>query len=407
MRQLLKTGLALGLTAAGNHRMIRWAGRTHRAPLLTCYHRVRPEAPEEWHVIPSMLLSVQQFERQLDWLEEHYRIVALDEIGAVEGRANGNGSKPAAAITFDDGYRDIYEYAFPILRRRGIPAGLFLITDLVGTGRVPLHDRLYVLVSALWRKERKPPLALRRVLDDEGIPPPRVRGWDVDALEVTRALLVQLEQHALRALLDALADRVRVDEAVWDNFRMLDWEMVEEMRAAGFTVGSHTRTHPTLPREPDDVLEEEIAGSRRVLERRLGAPAHTFAYPDGRFDARVVRAVARAGYRYAFNTCRHRHAGLPHLTIRRKTLWENCCRDARGRFSPAVASCQMAGIFDWFNPCEQDHEGDGRDHQGDGPERQGDRRDHQSDGRDHPRGERRVGDNPGAAEAGEDAGWTR
>src|SRR5207248_4743496 len=68
---------------------------------------------------------------------------------------------------------------------------------------------------------------------------------------------------------------------------------------AGWEVGSHTATHPLLPDLDDAVLEDELAGSRATIERRLGS-CETLAYPYGRADERTAAAAARAGYLAAF-----------------------------------------------------------------------------------------------------------
>jgi peptidoglycan/xylan/chitin deacetylase (PgdA/CDA1 family) len=125
----------------------------------------------------------------------------------------------------------------------------------------------------------------------------------------------------------------------------MTWEMVAEMSRGGITIGSHTRTHPVLTRESAQVVLEEVAGSRRTLERMLGTPARHFAYPGGQFNRDVVRAVAGSGYRFGYTACRHRDAEHPLLTVPRTLLWEASSVDARGRFSPAVMSCQIRGVF--------------------------------------------------------------
>ena len=55
--------------------------------------------------------------------------------------------EPVAAVTFDDGYRDIYEHAVPILKRKGIPAAAFVVTDLIGRTSWQIHDKLYHLMA--------------------------------------------------------------------------------------------------------------------------------------------------------------------------------------------------------------------------------------------------------------------
>jgi peptidoglycan/xylan/chitin deacetylase (PgdA/CDA1 family) len=131
--------------------------------------------------------------------------------------------------------------------------------------------------------------------------------------------------------------------------------MLREMQRAGVTAGSHTRGHAWLTREAPDRVRDELVASRLALERELGGPVRHLAYPDGRFDAATLDAVAAAGYRYAYTTCRHRDPARPLLTIPRRLLWERACRGALRQFAPAVLSCQVRGVFDRLDPCRQGH----------------------------------------------------
>jgi peptidoglycan/xylan/chitin deacetylase (PgdA/CDA1 family) len=350
IRRLLKTGVALAASTGGIDSWRR-ATRAPGTPAVICHHRVLPESAWNDGIIRPMLLSPRSFARQLDWLAQHYRFVSLE---ALDQETTRNG-KPAVAITFDDAYADVYRYAFPLLAERSIPATVFVISDLAGTTEVPLHDRLYVLLSAWWRQHSEPARGLRALLEHAGVCPSPPAGNKVGALETMRALLTSLPLSELRAVAYSLAQRVRVDDGAWECFQLADWDMLREMRAGGISIGSHTRSHALLPNESDAVLENELRGSRRVLEERLDAHIDLLAYPDGRFDRRVVRAVAAAGYRFAFTCCNHRDPDHPDLTVPRRHIWENCSLGLSGRFSPTMASCQVEGVFDPFRPCRQVH----------------------------------------------------
>jgi peptidoglycan/xylan/chitin deacetylase (PgdA/CDA1 family) len=83
----------------------------------------------------------------------------------------------------------------------------------------------------------------------------------------------------------------------------LDWlgelggdTAVRRLIDAGWQIDGHSRTHPDLTRVSPARLVDETAGARAELQRRFGVPARFFAYPDGRYDARVIAAVRRAGY---------------------------------------------------------------------------------------------------------------
>jgi len=293
------------------------------------------------------------FERQLDWIGRHFQFVTLDEIGTrmEEGRPF---DRPVAAVTFDDGYRDVYEQACPILLSKGIPATFFIVTDLVEHPGWQIFDRLYRLLKKAFPVWIEAPQRARELL----------AGFDrVDVVAVLasasgpEAAAGQiLARHAqqdvlqlvngLEAAVGTLSDRVPP---------LVTWEDVRDLRRRGFTIGSHTRTHTWLPRECPERVTNELAASRVDIERRLEEPIAHFAYPAGEFNREVVGAVAKAGYRFAYTICAHRDADYPFLTIPRELLWEHSATDGRGRLSPAQMSCHVRGVFSGMNGCAQQH----------------------------------------------------
>jgi len=293
-------------------------------------------------------------EKHLDWLGRTHRFVTLDELG--EKIAAGEAfERQVAAVTFDDGYADVYENAFPLLRRKGIPAAVFVVTDLVGTAALPLHDRLYLLLRRLLARGEMGDGRLRSFLEAQGIPSASWRPIAADPHRALVFLLRRLPRGGLLRFVEDLEREVGVDLEARRELRPVTWSMLRAMQEGGFTVGSHTRSHALLTNESVDDVRDEAAGSRATLEQRLGHPVEHFAYPDGRCDARAVDAVAEAGYRFAYTTCSHEDPSRPQLTIPRRLLWEGSCLDHRQRFSGAVLSCQVNGVFDASARCRQDH----------------------------------------------------
>jgi peptidoglycan/xylan/chitin deacetylase (PgdA/CDA1 family) len=135
---------------------------------------------------------------------------------------------------------------------------------------------------------------------------------------------------------------------------ILSWEELIALARDGFEIGSHTRTHPDLRRLDDASLNEELAGSRRELEDRLGMEVASFCYPFGHHDARTRAAVLAAGYRAActieFGAClaTHDRMRLPRIgTARLRTLFQfraalggafELYLRARGRAAPRPAT---------------------------------------------------------------------
>jgi peptidoglycan/xylan/chitin deacetylase (PgdA/CDA1 family) len=355
LRQGLKTSIAAVLHASGADRLIRRLS-ARRVPVVFGYHRVVDDVRENAsHSIDPMLISVRMLEQHLDWIASQFEVVSLDELAKrVEA------DEPAgrfAAITFDDGYRDTYDHAFPLLRRKGIPAAVFLVTDRVGTSELHLHDRLYLDVVRAFAKWRCRDRELDRILRQIGILlPPVLRARVARTPFVAmRVLLTTLPQAALLRITDALEADIGIDQAARALLHAPTWEMVAEMARHDIVIGSHTRTHILLTNEAPERVRAELVGSRAVLEHRLGRPVDFFSYPDGRFDPDAVGAVMAAGYRLAFTTCHHRDRAAPNFTVPRRLLWERSSVDGAGRFSPAIMACQINGLYDFRERCRRDH----------------------------------------------------
>ena len=348
IRHLAKTGIASALRWAGADALLGALTGPRGKLVVLGYHRVVGDVGGHGDgVLPGMTISQHMLAQQLDWVGRHFRFVSLDELGQrlVCGE---DWSEPLAAVTFDDGYQDVYEYAFPLLREKGIPAAVFVVTDVIETSAVPLHDALYTLLAQVAYGGCCATKDLGRFL--RGLSPelPKIDAPNDgvrNPFAATQFLLRALPQDQLLRVFNELAARVEINEMAVHALRPLTWEMVATMSRAGITIGSHTRTHPVLTNEAPETVLEEVAGSRWVLEQKLGIPVRHLAYPGGHFNRAVVREVADAGYRFGYTICRHRDPEYPLLTIPRTMLWETSCLDARGRFSAAIMSCQIHGIF--------------------------------------------------------------
>lgn len=264
------------------------------------YHRVLPRSEQAGFPFDEELVSAwtEEFAWQMSHVARHFDVMTCrDAVEALE--RDGRLPRRALIVTFDDGFADNYEHAFPILRSCGVPAVVFLATDYIGRATTFWFDWLaYVLMHT----------------DRTQVPAP-VAGVELDLShgargrrEAVKGLLAHLKKVAdeeRHAILDRLRDWLDVAVSGDDQARSrpLTWEQVAEMAAGGIEFGSHTVTHPVLSRVMDDgALERELRESRDTVERRTGQRVVALAYPVGgraAIDGRVVRAVERAGYKMA------------------------------------------------------------------------------------------------------------
>jgi peptidoglycan/xylan/chitin deacetylase (PgdA/CDA1 family) len=273
------------------------------------YHRVGERGLDPWR----LTIDREIFGGQMKALARDWAPLSLAVL--VEGFARRQLPERAVAVTFDDGYADNLEIAAPILVEHGIPATLFVATDLVDAGGPPWWDQLGSLLleparlpptltlSSGGPRWRIPPLAADERRSSPNAPPP----WDAEPGTRLRAFYeVWL---ALRAL-DAPTREAALDEiAEWAGAPrssgrvLLTWEQVREFAALpGFALGAHTLTHPALPTCSHQEARAEIAGGADRLRAQAGVEVEQFAYPFGAWTRSVARLVADLGFRGAYTT---------------------------------------------------------------------------------------------------------
>ncbi|MBI2816608.1 MAG: polysaccharide deacetylase family protein [Acidobacteria bacterium] len=356
LRALLKTGSCHVLRWTGIDRLKAACDGTADMPVVIGYHRVVADfAAEAKRSIPALLISVSMFQQHLDWLERHYDLVSLDHIGATL-RDGSRFAHPVAAITFDDAYRDNFLNAFPILQDRKIPSAMFVPTDVIGASAPLIHDELYRLTCLAFPHWHEAASEIAAVLAQGAMSAvdAEMLGSVDGPFAALRLMLPVAPQELLRRVARVLERFIPPDQDV-RAAESLTWEMLAEMQRCGVTIGSHTRTHVILNNEDRRRVQEELEGSRRVLQEKLKTSVAHFSYPDGGFNAETVRAVASAGYSFAYTTCGRRDPAFPMFTIPRRLLWERSCINAENSFSGAVMGCHLNGVFDLLTSCGHHH----------------------------------------------------
>jgi peptidoglycan/xylan/chitin deacetylase (PgdA/CDA1 family) len=267
------------------------------------YHRIAEPGAGPFYD-PVISATPESFRAQIEWLRNHVRILTLDELVAwVE--TGSSGRELVAVVTFDDGYRDNFEVAVPILRAGKVPATFFIPTAFLDSPRLPWWDYVaYVIKQTGVRRLTLEP-------NRNGEAPPLV--IDLDLVPRTAAIMTIIrafldetiaEEHWF---LDQLATRAEVDVDAEGLGRALfmTWDQVRQLADsnAGLTIGSHGHSHQRLARLDDNSQRYELAESKRILEARLGRDVAALAYPygwPGTYTAQTRALAASAGYRLAF-----------------------------------------------------------------------------------------------------------
>jgi peptidoglycan/xylan/chitin deacetylase (PgdA/CDA1 family) len=192
--------------------------------VVPCYHAVSETWDADLSVTPERLRA------QLEWFAGRgYRAMRFAEA------LNGTDGERAVAVTFDDAFLSVYEIAFPMMQRLGMPGTVFVPTAWPGRGE-PMEW------SGIdhWQDGRHEP-----------------------------------------------------------ELRCMTWDQLRELQDAGWEIAAHTHTHPHLTQLDDAQLADELVRSREICEERMGTPCESLAYPYGDVDERVIDAAALAGFRWA------------------------------------------------------------------------------------------------------------
>jgi peptidoglycan/xylan/chitin deacetylase (PgdA/CDA1 family) len=282
----LKNATRVAFHRAGGLDIARWMNRKGLRILM--YHRFNEREP---------------LARQCAHIRERYSPVSMSQ--AADWLTNhGRLPENALTITVDDGYRDFYQVAYPVLREYGIPATVYLVSDFVDrTGWLWVDQVQYEFLHGQARSFR---------MELSGQPP---RNFELATPETRKAAARIVTEAAKKLsnterlrLLETLPEQLgaRLPEEAPVEYEALRWDEVREMAAAGIDFGAHTRTHPILSKlDGERELTFEIEGSKRQIEYQIGRAVDHFCYPNGtREDVsrEVVNAVQTAGFRTAVTT---------------------------------------------------------------------------------------------------------
>jgi len=271
---------------------------TKRYLIVINYHRVcdkEKHFPFDEEVISA---TPEEFERQLKFIKRYFSVITLKElyqhyISGFELPRN------PVMITFDDGYRDNYCNAFKILQKYDLKATFFISTDYIENRDMFWWDKVAYIVKSSDAKIIK--------LSNQYKKEYRMPEDRSTAIREILGIVKTTYNLDLRLFIDELASNARVNlensNRIGDEM-LLTWLDIKDMRQAGMDIGSHTKTHRVLSTLPETELEEELSGSRSVLDHRLGEPIYALSYPVGgesSFNQKVQEFAKRCGYVLGFS----------------------------------------------------------------------------------------------------------
>lgn len=216
------------------------------------------------------------FAAQVAFLKREFDVITPHQLP--DALATGRGRY--VMITFDDGYRDNFELALPVLRAHGVPATFFICTGYIDEPRLPWWDEIALMI----RSSTKRPVHMAQWFD---APLPASDPDRDDAIRAALRRYKSLPAGKTGSFLRDLAIATGFDRASAPSGEELwmTWQMVRGLRDAGMTIGAHTIRHQLLSRLSSAEQAAEIAGSRDRIAEQIGSYPRAFAYPVGSREA--------------------------------------------------------------------------------------------------------------------------
>ena len=263
----------------------------NKMKIILMYHRVADELPKVKHD-PHLFVKSDTFEMHINEISKYFTIVTLDEM-----LNNAQNNKRLCVLTFDDGWLDNYETAYPIIQKSNVPATIFLPINDIGTTQRFWFDHLFFLANSLSSTEDQNAY----ISHFQTIIP----AWNSKELSTASILeltekLKSFDPQLLYDIIDTAYTKLEI-ELPFEKV-LMNWKQVQEMGQNGISFGSHGLNHDILPTLSNQSKKNIVFESLSILKDKTVTSIPFFSYPNGNWDHETVDFLKRAGYHGAVTT---------------------------------------------------------------------------------------------------------
>lgn len=259
--------------------------------VLLAYHGVRDIDPSDYPFDEGTVsASCHQFDLQMGFVKKNYDVITFEDLMAYREGKCALPKRPLI-ITFDDGFADNYQNAFPILKAHHLPAIIFLVSGLVGTNEIFWWEKVvywYKSSNIFFERWRE---IVHLTHSEENWTQKRVLRYLKDLSDGER----------IRVLTE-MENAIPIPQTPYSSgIRPLQWSEVSEMSQSQIMFGSHTVTHPLLSKVSKEKLRFELEESKKTIEEKTGQAVSVLAYPVGGpsdYNDEVISVAKAVGYRF-------------------------------------------------------------------------------------------------------------
>ena len=242
------------------------------------------------------------FEDILKYVQKKFNTLPLNELLF---NPPLHSSKPLAAITFDDGYKDFIDYSIPLLNKYSLPASMFVVTDCIEKNFPTwtyIIDYVFEQTKKLQLKDFSFPTLNKEFQKTKWVNNEERISYGKIFKQYLKGIPASVRSAVIENLLS------NFDDVSGSEGMMLTWNDIRQIKNAGFDVGSHSVTHTTLATvEDDNELKYELQESKNQLKEKAGIDPNIFSYPCGSYNERVKQFTKNAGYKAGLAVDRQLH----------------------------------------------------------------------------------------------------
>lgn len=261
--------------------------------IIFAYHRIYPGKDN----IFVKNIYPEEFGKQIKYLKGNFKIYSFEKlINLLSSNKMDNGTKEnIAVITFDDGYKDNYVYAYPILKKYQVPATIFLVSGCIGKDELFWWDKIGYIIS----NSQKSSINIPNFGDFSLIDNQKKFHCIFFLLSKFKKFSNQLKNKYIINLQKICG--VTIPPGLGEK-TILSWGEIREMKDNGISFGSHTLNHPNLANIDLNEAEKEIIHSKKMIKERLKTDITLFAYPHGSksdYNSEIIELIKNTGFKCA------------------------------------------------------------------------------------------------------------
>lgn len=257
------------------------------------YHRVKGNQASTNFDESVFGTTAERFRQEMEWLKKETRIISEDELLEMVYK-NKKFSEVCSMVTFDDGYRDNFDIAYPILKELNIPAIFFIPTHQMTTRKLGWWD----IVAYFIKQTKEEKFVFQNVEYSTNDRPKLIKLLN-NQVKKTEANLIN---HFLNQL--SVAVKVPFPDIELQSEELMTWEQVKILCENGMTIGSHSHDHSILSRQDAGTLATQLSKSIHILENEIKRKIRSIAYPVGGYQHfnHVTKSISKAvGFKLGFS----------------------------------------------------------------------------------------------------------